>query len=500
MRSMSYTPIASPTVSRALPWRQFTALLGGLWFATGVAATPNVLPDFTGLVEQNSPAVVNISTTAERHAETQGRSGSRELPPNFSIPNLPEDSPLNDFFRRFFEDQGPDGPGNSMPRASLGSGFIISKDGYVISNYHVIKGADEVMVRLSDRRELPAKVVGTDPRSDIAVLKVETEKDLPILKLGSSEKLKVGEWVLAIGSPFGFDHSVTAGIVSAKGRNLPNENYVPFIQTDVAINPGNSGGPLFNLEGEVIGVNSQIYSRTGGFMGLSFAIPIDVVMNVYQQIRDKGEVSRGWLGVLIQDVTHELAESFHMTEPHGALVSKVLPESPADKAGLEAGDVITKFGGHAIAISADLPPLVGATRIDEKVAIEILRDGKSQGLMISIGKLPAEDAAPVARKDQPVAAGSADERLKITVRELTSAERKGLELSGPGLLVEEVKAGPARTAGLQAGDVLVQINFKEITSTAALSAITKELVAGSKVPMLVNRQGNPLFMALELPK
>ncbi len=499
MPSMLNTRSAPP--SRPLQhWRPLATLLGGLWFAVGVAATPNALPDFTGLVQTNSPAVVNISTTADRGEASQGESGPRELPPGFSIPNVPEDSPLNDFFRRFLEEQGPDGPGSAMPRSSLGSGFIISKDGYVISNYHVIKDADEVMVRLSDRRELTAKVVGTDPRSDIAVLKVETEKDLPVLKLGSSEKLRVGEWVLAIGSPFGFDHSVTAGIVSAKGRNLPNENYVPFIQTDVAINPGNSGGPLFNLDGEVIGVNSQIYSRTGGFMGLSFAIPIDVVMNVYQQIRDKGEVSRGWLGVLIQDVTNELAESFHMTEPHGALVSKVLPESPAHKAGLEAGDVITKFNGQTIDTSADLPPLVGATGIDEKVAIEILRDGNSQSLSISIGKLPADDSAPVARQEKPATEGHSDDRLKITVRDLSAAERKALELSGPGLLVEEVRAGPARDAGLRPGDVLVQINFKATDSAAALTAITKGLAAGGKVPILVNRQGNPLFMALELPK
>ena len=472
-------------------------MAAGLWFAEmACAASTGALPDFTELVQQNSPAVVNISTSAQRPGGKPDE--ERELPPGFSIPNLPEDSPLNDFFRRFLEDQDPDRPGHMIPHASLGSGFIVSKDGYVISNYHVIKGADEVMVRLSDRRELPAKVVGADRRSDIAVLKVEAAQDLPTLKLGSSEKLRVGEWVLAIGSPFGFDHSVTAGIVSAKGRSLPNENYVPFIQTDVAINPGNSGGPLFNLDGEVIGVNSQIYSRTGGFMGLSFAIPIDVVMNVYHQIREKGEVSRGWLGVLIQDVTSELAESFHMTEPHGALVSKVLPEGPAQKAGIEAGDVITKFNGQAIVTSSDLPPLVGATRIDEKIAVEVMRDGRPQDFAITIGKLPAEEEAPLASKAQPETEGTRDERLKIVIRELPQAQRKALEMSGLGVLVEAVKAGPARDAGVRPGDVIVQINFKETATVAEFIALTKGLAAGDKVPLLVNRQGAPLFMALKL--
>ena len=474
-------------------------MAAGLWFAEmTAAASTSALPDFTELVQQNSPAVVNISTSAQRPGGKPHE--ERALPPGFSIPNVPQDSPLNDFFRRFLEDQDPDRPDHMIPHAALGSGFIVSKDGYVISNYHVIEGADEVMVRLSDRRELPAKVVGADRRSDIAVLKVEAAQDLPTLKLGSSEKLRVGEWVLAIGSPFGFDHSVTAGIVSAKGRSLPNENYVPFIQTDVAINPGNSGGPLFNLDGEVIGVNSQIYSRTGGFMGLSFAIPIDVVMNVYHQIREKGEVSRGWLGVLIQDVTTELAESFHMTEPHGALVSKVLPEGPAQKAGIEAGDVITKFNGQAILTSSDLPPLVGATRIDEKITVEVLRDGRPQSLAITIAKLPTEEQAPLASKAQPETEGTRDERLKVVVRELPQAQRKALEMSGPGVLVEAVKAGPARDAGVRPGDVIVQINFKETATVAEFIALTKGLAAGDKVPLLVNRQGAPLFMALKLPE
>ncbi len=483
-------------------------LFGAALCAAGASTAPNVeaadlgaLPDFTTLVSANSPAVVNISTTAEAKVSKPGK--RRNGPPNPrdpQIPNVPDEGQLNDFFRHFFGDQMPDGPGQMEPRASLGSGFIISKDGYVISNYHVVKDADEVTVRLSDRRELTATVVGTDPRSDIAVLKIKAEGDLPTLKLGSSEALRVGEWVLAIGSPFGFDHSVTAGIVSAKGRSLPNENYVPFIQTDVAINPGNSGGPLFNLHGEVVGVNSQIYSRTGGFMGLSFAIPIDVVMNVYQQIRDKGAVSRGWLGVLIQDVTAELAESFHMDKPHGALVSKVLADSPAQKAGIDTGDVITKFNGQPIATSSDLPPLVGSTRIGEKIPVEIMHEGQAKTVQMTIGELPAEEEPVVADRPPPTNPGTTDNRLKIAVRMPTPAERKELELNGRGVIVEDVKAGPARDAGLMPGDVILQLNFKEIDAVATLAKVTRDLVPGAKVPMLVNRQGSPIFMALKLPQ
>ena len=274
------------------------------------------LPDFTALVGQNSAAVVNISTTPKK--------GSAESSGRLQIPDVPEDSPFYDFFRKFFEEQAPENRGPSRETASLGSGFIISGDGYVITNSHVVANADEIIVKLSDRREFIAEMVGTDKRSDIALLKIDG-KDFPVVKLGTSTDLKVGQWVLAIGSPFGFDYSVTQGIISAIGRSLPNENYVPFIQTDVAINPGNSGGPLFNLDGEVIGVNSQIYSRTGGFMGLSFAVPVDVVVNVYSQLRESGYVTRGWLGVLIQDVTRELAESFDMDKPRGALWQKYWP-------------------------------------------------------------------------------------------------------------------------------------------------------------------------------
>ncbi len=313
------------------------------------------LPDFTALVRENGPVVVNISTKQSAH--------SAPTTHDFSVPDLPEDSPLQDFFRHFFGDDG-EMPDDALQSRSLGSGFIVSADGYVLTNSHVVDGADEIVVRTSDRREFVATLVGTDKRSDMALLKVEGE-GLPVARIGSSKDLQVGEWVLAIGSPFGFEASATAGIVSAKGRSLPTENYVPFIQTDVAINPGNSGGPLFNLNGEVVGVNSQIYSRTGGFMGLSFAIPIDVAMDVVNQLKTKGKVSRGWLGVLIQDVTRELAETFGMKQPRGALVAQVLPNSPAAAADLRPGDVILSFNGREVPTSSALPPLVGMTAVGE---------------------------------------------------------------------------------------------------------------------------------------
>ena len=307
-------------------YRFIIILIVGLPFAAQAA-----LPDFTVIVENAKNSVVNISTKTKAK-----KSSSNE---SLTIPNLPEGSPFGELFEKFFK---PDEFGGQRRDAqSLGSGFIISADGYILTNHHVIAGADEVIVRMANRNEYVARIIGSDEASDVAVLKVDAE-DLPVLEFGDSDEVKVGEWVLAIGSPFGFDHSVTAGIVSAKGRSLPSDNYVPFIQTDVAINPGNSGGPLFNLKGKVIGINSQIYSRTGGFMGLSFAIPIEMAVDVASQIRESGQVSRGWLGVLIQEVTRELAESFGMDSPHGALVAKVLPDSPAESADLQVGDVIVE--------------------------------------------------------------------------------------------------------------------------------------------------------------
>ena len=347
-------------------------LVSGLMSARSYAAE---LPDFTELVEKNAPAVVNISTVGEDRRSS--RRGGRQQ------------EELEEFFR-FFGPPGRRGGGPSQPARSLGSGFIISDDGYILTNNHVVEGAKEIIVRLSDRREYVAELVGADVRSDLAVLKVEADDDLPTVSLGKSNGLKVGAWVLAIGSPFGFDYSVTAGIVSAKGRSLPtaqNENYVPYIQTDVAINPGNSGGPLFNLDGEVIGINSQIYSNSGGFMGVSFAIPIDVAMEVADQLRSDGRVSRGWLGVVIQDVTRDLAESFGLDRPHGALISQVYPGTPAEEGGLKEGDVITQFNGQSIERSSELPHFVGRVRAGSVAKLTLMRDGKRRTLDVKVGEL-----------------------------------------------------------------------------------------------------------------
>lgn len=446
------------------------------------------LPDFADLAERASPAVVNIGTTLKRGKQPPG------LPPGMQIPDLPEDSPLYEFFRRFFGEGGD--PGNFEPRSSLGSGFIISADGYIISNYHVVKDADEIVVRLSDRREFVAQLIGSDERSDLAVLKVDAA-DLPTVKIGDSSKLRVGEWVLAIGSPFGFEYSVTAGIVSAKGRSLPNENYVPFIQTDVAINPGNSGGPLFNLAGEVVGVNSQIFSRTGGFMGLSFAIPMEVAYNVYEQLRESGTVTRGWLGVLIQDVTRDLAESFGMAKPHGALVSKVVPDSPADKAGLQAGDIVIAFADTTIETSADLPPLVGNTRIGNDVSIKVIREGKQRTVRVKIGELPPNEELQLAtsgRDDQ-----MSIKRLDIAVREISKPQREELDLDDGGVLVESVQDGPAKKAGVRAGDVLLLLDNEKVRDIGHLRELAARLPAGKSVPILVQRRGGPLFLAMKVP-
>lgn len=442
------------------------------------------LPDFTELVEENGSAVVNISTTQKiKHPKTNKPFKGDQVP----------EGPFGDLFRHFFGDEeGRDF--EDFDSKSLGSGFIISKDGYILTNYHVIKDANEVIVRLSDRRELVADMVGNDPRSDIALLKVEAD-DLPTVKLGNSDKLKVGEWVLAIGSPFGFDYSVTAGIVSAKGRSLPRENYVPFIQTDVAINPGNSGGPLFNLDGKVIGINSQIYSRTGGFMGLSFAIPINMVMNIVDQLKSTGHVARGWLGVLIQDVTRELAESFGMKKPRGALVAKVLPDSPAEKAGFQVGDVVIKFDDKKIIRSSNLPPIVGITPVGKNVDVEILRKGKSKKLTVNLGELPEKDAQ-VASIEEPKTTES--NKLNVSVIDLTSEQRNSLEIKENGVLVNKVDSGPARKAGVRRGDVILMINNNDVKDADHFKKIIENLPTGKSVPLLVQRRGGPVFLALKL--
>jgi serine protease Do len=447
------------------------------------------LPEFTGLVEKYSPAVVNISTVQVRRTAHSLR--------NFSMPNLPEDSPLYDWLRRFLgEEEGGDLPDDDSQGRSLGSGLIFSSDGYILTNYHVVDGADEVIVRTNDRREYKSEVIGKDKRSDIALLKIEAT-GLPTVKIGTSKDLKVGEWVLAIGSPFGFDYSATAGIVSAKGRSLPSENYVPFIQTDVAINPGNSGGPLFNLDGDVVGVNSQIFSRTGGFMGLSFAIPIEVAMDVAQQLRAKGRVTRGWLGVLIQDVTRDLAETFGMPQPKGALVAQVLPNSPAEKAGLRPGDIVLSFNGKELPTSGTLPPLVGISPVDQAATVEVLRSGKPEKIQVIIGELPEEEGAMPAMGKPSI---EKPNRLGVTVRELTGDQRKSLEIERDGVLVDDVAAGAARDAGIRSGDVILMLNNQMVKSTEQFRDLVKELPAGRSVAVLLQRGSGRMFLALRVPQ
>jgi serine protease Do len=445
------------------------------------------LPDFTGLVNKNSAAVVNISTSAKI-------TNIHGLPPGHNLPDIPEDSPFYEFFKKYFGEI-PEGQGPSQERSSLGSGFIISHDGYVITNHHVVKDAEEIIVRLNDRREFVAELIGSDERSDIAVLRIEAA-NLPTLKLGDSSNLNVGEWVLAIGSPFGFDASVTAGIISAIGRSLPNENYVPFIQTDVAINPGNSGGPLFNLDGEVIGVNSQIYSRTGGFMGLSFAVPVNVVENVYKQLKSKGHVSRGWLGVLIQDVTRELAESFDMNHPHGALIAKVLPGGPAEKAGIEVGDIVVKFDGNKVSFSSDLPPLVGSTLVESTVPVEIIRRSKHKTINVKISELPTDD--DVIAKNSNNSSRPDENSLNVIAKNLTQKQKKELDLEDHGVIVEKISAGPAQKAGIRQGDIILLLNNIKITDTSHFVELIKELPKGRSIPVLIQRRGGPIFLALKL--
>jgi len=466
----------------------FTALLAVLLMGQALLAQAS-LPDFTALVEQASPAVVNIST--RQKVPDRAVAGNGQL-------NVPDLEGLPPMFREFFErniPQQPRSPGGRQREAqSLGSGFIISADGYVLTNNHVVADADEIIVRLSDRSELEAKLIGTDPRSDVALLKVEGD-DLPTVKLGKSEELKVGEWVLAIGSPFGFDHSVTAGIVSAKGRSLPNESYVPFIQTDVAINPGNSGGPLFNLAGEVVGINSQIFTRSGGFMGLSFAIPMSVAMDVANQLKAEGKVSRGWLGVVIQEVNKDLAESFGLDKPAGALVAQVLENGPAAKGGLQVGDVILNLDGKPIIMSADLPHLVGALKPGARAELDVVREGARKKLQLTIGALP-EDGETLAGNASPGAERSSN-RLGVKVVELSAEQKKSLDLKG-GVVISEVQEGPASLIGLRPGDVITHLNNQAINSAKTFTEVAQALPKNRSVSMRVLRQGRASFITFKL--
>lgn len=441
------------------------------------------LPDFTKLARENAPAVVNISAT-----QVRGKAQQR-LREQF---DFPEGSPFGELFRRFLEEGVP-----SMPEReghSLGSGFIISDDGYIMTNHHVIEDAESIEVRLSDRRAFSAEVIGSDPGSDIALIKIEAE-DLPVVQIGRGSDLEVGEWVLAIGSPFGFDHSVTAGIVSAKGRNLPNDNYVPFIQTDVAINPGNSGGPLISLDGKVVGINSQIYSRTGGFMGLSFAIPIELAMKVANQLRETGNVSRGYLGVLIQDVNRDLADSFGLEQPHGALVLRVVPDTPADAAGLQEGDVILSFNSRMIRDSNELPPMVGSTDVNSTATLEVFRAGETLKLPIRIAQLPADK--PLARGEKVDAGPKLLEALGIGFDDLTTEERAQSGLRNGGAVVRSLNMGAAQAAGMQQGDVIRMFNREKVRDAAHLQRLIADAKPGP-IAVLVLRNGQPMFLVVRL--
>lgn len=474
-------------------------ILAGLFMSLSLVgraeALASGLPDFTELVEQNHPVVVNISTTRSSGG------GGPELPPGIEWPDI-EGTPFGELFKKFFEEQergGGNGGGGRETPSSLGSGFIISSDGYVLTNNHVVDGADEVFVRLHDRRQLTAEVIGTDERSDVAVLKIEAD-DLPVAKIGASKTLKVGEWVLAIGSPFGFDHSVTAGIVSAKGRSLPRENYTPFIQTDVAINPGNSGGPLFDLDGNVVGVNSQIYSRSGGFMGLSFAIPIEVAMNVADQLRDNGRVSRGWLGVVIQEVTRELAESFGMERATGALVSQIVAGSPASKSEIQVGDVIIEFNGDPVPTSSSLPPLVGLVRAGTDAEVIVLRGGVRTVLTVNIGELPGQEelASARSRSAEPEVKES---RIGVVVASPDETQREAAGVPAGGVIVTEIKQNSlADQAGILPGDMVLMLGSDKVDSVADFERLVDELAAGSAVAVLVHRGANPMFLPLRLPE
>ncbi|WP_295679137.1 Do family serine endopeptidase [uncultured Nevskia sp.] len=484
------------------------------------------LPELAGLVEKVSPSVVNISAMPAEPEQVASGSGS-------------DGRPVPDWLKKFLDEHGNQAPGKGADGAapgsspddgrsdsedseegpdlgspdggpdggfggeqSLGSGFILWADGYIITNHHVVKNAKEIVVRLSDRRQFPAELVGSDERSDLALLKIDA-KDLPAVKLADSRKTRVGDWVLAIGSPFGFDYTVTAGIILAKGRNLDTEQYVPFIQTDAAVNPGNSGGPLFNLKGEVVGVNSQIYSQNGGFQGVAFAIPMDVAAKVAKSLKETGRVRRGWLGIVMQEVDRNLAKSFGMDKPGGALIARILPDSPAEQAGLKAGDVVMKYNGQDVISYRTLKPLVGSSQPGDTITLDLLRDRKLITIKVEVGTLEADDAppAPSGKPAGPTEPKSlpADRPLGATVVALTDDERRTAKVVSGGVRVTEVLPGPARDAGLIVSDVVLSIAGQEIASTERFAEVVGRLTPGQSVPMLVQRQGAPLFLALSVP-
>lgn len=425
--------------------------------------------DFSSIVVNQGPAVVNISVRGSKKS------------------NLFQGFDPNDPFFEFFKRFQPPMPQSEKPITGTGSGFIVKSDGVILTNAHVVDNADEVTVRLTNKREYKAKVIGVDKPTDVAVIKIDAN-DLPTVKLGSAKSMKVGDWVVAIGSPYGLENTVTAGIISAKSRALPDEGYVPFLQTDVAINPGNSGGPLFNLKGEVIGINSQIFSRSGGYQGLSFAIPVDIAMHVEQQLLENGKVTRGRLGVMIQSMNQELASSFGLETPTGALVSSVDPNGTANEAGIETGDVILKFDGHTITRSNDLPPLVAATKPGEKVDIEVLRDQKVITLSANVGEMHTTETPTDFSNEE-------NGKLGLSLRPLTNQEQKQANVTS-GLVVVSVSEGAAADAGIQEGDILLAVNGEKINGIEALSHILKE--KRKMIALLIQRDNRTLYIPIKL--
>ncbi len=478
------------------------ALLGLVGAGAAQAQTPAVapaaaLPDFTGIVQKNAPAVVHVEAKYSGDKQGMNRSMQGQTMPGQGG----SDDPQAEMLRRFFGMPMMPSP-QEQKHTSLGSGFIISHDGYILTNNHVVDHADKVTVRLQDRRTLTAKVVGTDPTYDIALLKVDAGDSLPMVSIGDSRSLKPGQWVLAIGSPFGFDYTVTQGIVSAVGRNLGQRDqpYTSFIQTDVPINRGNSGGPLFDLQGRVVGINSQIYSNTGDYLGVSFSIPIDVAMSAVEQIKSKGYVSRGMLGVTMQPVNDDIVKAFKLDNGAGAAVVDVSPDSGAAKAGIQAGDIILSYDGQALQQAADLPPLVGMTKPGSKVPVVILRDGKKQTVEVTISEASRDQTAVNNQGAMPSSASSGSAALGLTVQPLDNATREQLGLTpGQGVVIGDITGPVAAQAGLQAGDVILMVNRDKIGSVAGFQTATRDVKAGSTVLLLVRRGDQSNFIGLTVP-
>lgn len=452
-------------------------LLGSILLgSTGIGALANAdsLPDFATIVDKEGQAVVNIAVTSAVQPA--------------ALSNQPDLEQIPEQYRKFFEQQNPRSRREPRSSGGVGSGFIVSEDGYILTNAHVVNDATGIVVRLRDRTELTATLIGLDELTDVALIKVDAD-NLPVVKIASADDVAVGEWVLAIGSPFGFDQTATQGIVSAVSRNLPSANYVPFIQTDAAVNPGNSGGPLFNTDGEVIGINSQIYSSTGGYQGLSFAIPIDLAMNVAEQLKESGQTSRGWLGVGIQDVSPDLAESFGLGRVTGALVSSVSGGSPAEQAGIKEGDIVLEFNGKAVNRSGELPSLVGAVRRGKSAVVTVFRNGENKDLNVTIGQRGNESAA---------AAPVNDTTLGMKLAELTSEELQPLDIEQGVKVVQVAQSSIAEGAGLVAGDIIVQMNGIETGTVQQVLSTAKSLPVGKPIPVLVQRSGNAIFLTLKL--